>query len=148
MQASVHVTNLVLPWTWSSLARMLPLSAGKKENSNQTQLTASTYKSDLECKFSQKVLSPKTPRTALRGRCKTSMRGLQPETPLSLTTLFHPIYLPLTDSAKLDKWLSMFAVETINGQGKCYTPSTTYQILSGFLRSMREINPDRLPKHH
>ncbi len=88
---------------------------------------------------------PKTPRTALRGRCETSMRGLQPETLLFLTTLFRPTFTT-TDSAPLDTIMAiMFAVEIRNGQGKCYTPfmytKYVYQILSGLLRSMQEINP-------
>ncbi len=82
---------------------------------------------------------PKTPRTALRGRCETSMRGLQPETLLFLTTLFRPTFTT-TDGAPLDKIVAIY-VCCGNEKWTRKMPICIYQILSGLLRSMQEINP-------
>ena len=47
------------------------------------------------------------------------------------------------DPAALCEWLSLFAAETRNAQGKPYTPSF-YQLLSGLLRYMQTANPEAL----
>ncbi len=81
-----------------------------------------------------------TKNTVLRGRCETSMRARNtarntafPDDPVT-SDIF-----TTTDSATLNKWLSMFAV---NGQGKCYTPSTIY---CAYIREMDRPTP--LPQY-
>ena len=53
-----------------------------------------------------------------------------------------PADLFSTDSGVLCQWLSRFAAETRTTAGKAYTPSTIYQLLTGLLLHMRDVNPD------
>ena len=51
------------------------------------------------------------------------------------------ILTPYCSKENLNKWLSTFAVETRNHQGKPYPPKTIYSLLCGILREMRNTNP-------
>lgn len=46
------------------------------------------------------------------------------------------------DPEELKKWLCRFATETRRADGNKYPAHTLYQLLSGLLRYMREIDPD------
>ena len=48
--------------------------------------------------------------------------------------------LSSTNPALLSNWLSKFEAETRSIQGKPYSPSTVYQLLTGLLWCMRDIN--------
>ena len=52
--------------------------------------------------------------------------------------------LETSDESVLNLWLSCYVVETRNGNGEPYPPSTIYQLLSALLRSMRDNNPNCL----
>ena len=51
------------------------------------------------------------------------------------------ILTPYCSKENLNKWLSTFAVETRNHQGKPYPPKTIYSLLCGILHEMRNTNP-------
>ena len=49
--------------------------------------------------------------------------------------------LQSSDSNLLNKWLSVFVVETRKQDGEPYSPKSLYLLLSGILRHMRSLNP-------
>ncbi len=46
------------------------------------------------------------------------------------------------DPNVLCQWLSRYAAETRTTAGKSYPPSTVYQLLTGELRHMHDVNPN------
>ena len=50
--------------------------------------------------------------------------------------------LKSSDPILLCEWLSRYAAETRTVDGNAYPPSTLYQLLTGLLRHMRDMNPE------
>ena len=49
------------------------------------------------------------------------------------------------DTKKLNYWLAVFLVETRKVTGESYPPTTLHSIMSGLLRYMRTVDPQRCP---